>query len=215
MRPIIIVFAKVPVPFRVKTRLIPRVGAAAACELHRAFVDDTLAGLDDLADWCDIELHTDDLPAAWKPHGAMKLQISGDLGTRMFAALSTALQDGRPVAAILGSDSPTLPADHLKSILDCPADVCLGPAADGGYYAVGCRRTAPGMFEGVQWSMPNTLEQTRDSVRKAGLSQSLGNEWYDIDSGDDLDRLIADPGLRPATRRALRKAGLIANGKSS
>ena len=213
MRPVIIVFAKAPVPLRVKTRLIPRVGVEAACRLHCAFVDDTLTAVGSLADRCDVEVHTDDLTGTWKPTDVMKAQVSGNLGTRMLAALSAALQEGRPIAAILGSDSPTIPIAHLESILECPADVCLGPATDGGFYAIGCRRTSPLMFDGVPWSMPDTLEKTRLALEKAALTSVLGLEWYDIDSGDDLDRLIADPYLRPATRLALEEAGVLADGR--
>ncbi len=214
MRPVIIVFAKAPVPFRVKTRLIPRVGVEAACRLHCAFVDDTLAAVGSLADRCDVEVHTDELMDAWKPTDVMKVQVSGNLGTRMLAALSGALQEGRPLAAIVGSDSPTIPTAHIESILECPAEVCLGPATDGGFYAIACRRTSPLMFDGVPWSMPNTLEKTRHSLEKAALTSVLGPEWYDIDSGDDFDRLIADPYLRHATRLALEEAGVLADGRS-
>jgi uncharacterized protein len=209
IRPLIMVFAKAPVPSAVKTRLIPHIGAETACRLHRAFVKDTLAGLMTLEDRCDIEVHTDRLPEEWKPARAMKLQTSGDLGQRMLGALTNALAEGRMVAAILGSDSPTLPLEHVNAMLESSADVCLGPSSDGGFYAIACRRTAPAMFEGVEWSMPDTMERTLQSIRKTGLNAELGREWYDIDSSEDLARLIADPGMRPATRRALLAAGLI------
>jgi glycosyltransferase A (GT-A) superfamily protein (DUF2064 family) len=42
MRPVIILFAKAPLPGRVKTRLIPEFRLDAAASLHRAFVMDTI-----------------------------------------------------------------------------------------------------------------------------------------------------------------------------
>ena len=105
---------------------------------------------------------------------------------------------------ILGSDSPTVPLNHVEQVLACPADVCLGPAADGGFYAIACRKTKPGMFRGVAWSSPATLEQTIAAVKNAGLEITLAPEWYDVDEGADLDRLAADPGLRQATAKVLR-----------
>jgi uncharacterized protein len=209
-RPVVIVFAKMPAPFVVKTRLIPRVGAVTASNLHRAFVLDTLSGLAELNGLCDVELHTDRVGDGWPEfNSALKLQVPGDLGTKMLAALESALGEGRPVAAILGSDSPTLPSSYVAAMLECPNDVCFGPAHDGGFYAIACRRTAPTMFEGVTWSSSDTLEQTVRAVQQSDLTFSLGEKWYDIDSGEDLARLIADPDLRSFTSNALKEEGLM------
>lgn len=127
----------------------------------------------------------------------------------MLAALGNGLAEGRPVTMILGSDSPTLPAAFVSEILECPADVCLGPATDGGFYAIACRRTSPAMFDGVTWSSPHTLEQTSRAIQQAGLTVALGSLWYDVDTKEDLERLITDPNLRTAARLALMAEGLI------
>ncbi|MGC2658883.1 MAG: TIGR04282 family arsenosugar biosynthesis glycosyltransferase [Bryobacteraceae bacterium] len=208
--PLIIVFAKAPIPSQVKTRLIPSLGADAACRLHQAFVEDTLSSLRELAVSCDVELHIDcDLPD-WRPGGvSQRLQSSGDLGNRMYVALSGALKEGRPAAAILGSDSPTLPLNYVTELLNSPADICLGPTSDGGFYAISCRRTDPEMFAGVEWSTAKTRMQTVAASRLAGLTVGEGSEWYDVDTKEDLDRLIADFGLRPCTQRALMAEGLM------
>ncbi len=207
-RPVVMVFAKAPLPNLVKTRLIPRVGPAVACRLHEAFVRDTLHLLADFD--FDIELHTDQPTIAWPQLSLIrKLQSEGDLGHRMLHALQTALSQQRKPAMILGGDSPTLPSAYVHQILQSPADVCLGPADDGGYYAISCRRVAPDMFNGVTWSCQETRAQTVDAARRAGLTVAFGPPWYDVDSSDDLDRLIIDPRLSPATRATLAAAGIL------
>jgi rSAM/selenodomain-associated transferase 1 len=210
MRPVIILFAKAPRPGFVKTRLIPQLGAEGACRLHEAFVRDTLDMLKELEDVCDIEIHAD-LPwdDSMTRHHIFRLQAQGDLGIRMRVALEGALNESRFLTAILGSDSPTLPAAYVRQILECPADVCLGPAADGGFYAIVCRKVSPAMFDGVTWSSPQTLEQTIAAIKNAGLTVALGPPWYDVDSGEDLRRLAADGGVRPATAETLRSLGLL------
>ncbi len=204
VRPAIILFAKAPVAGRVKTRLLAECSAEAAAALQTAFVRDMVAMLEQFAPQADIQLHTDAETDAWEDLGlAAGLQAPGDLGARMLAALSAALGEGRPRAMIVGSDAPTLPATLLGQLLGSGADVALGPTDDGGYYAIACRRTARGMFDGVEWSTPRALEQTVRAVRQAGLSVELGERWFDVDSPDDLARLARSPRLPAHTRRWL------------
>jgi rSAM/selenodomain-associated transferase 1 len=203
-----ILFAKAPVPGRVKTRLATVIGAEQATELHRAFVADTLAKLAEFRDSADIELHTDIPTDAWIGSGvARDLQAAGGLELKLLHALGGAIESGRPQAMILGSDSPTLPRAHIQQLLDSAADVALGPCEDGGYYAIACRRVHPEMFAGVEWSTPRVLEQTECAVRAAGLSVERGDLWYDVDGPEDLARLMQEPALPPRTGQAVLRIG--------
>ena len=107
---------------------------------------------------------------------------------------------------ILGSDAPSLPLSHLQQLMATPGDVVLGPAEDGGYWAILARRTDARMFEGVEWSTPRALEQTVAACRRCGLSVSLGPEWFDIDEPADLRRLAErDEPLSPRTRALIER----------
>ena len=155
MQPTIVVFAKAPRPGFVKTRL--ELAADAAARLHEAFVRDAI-GLAQAASQ-HVELHTDIETEAWSDIAvARRLQASGDLGARMLAALP---------ALILGSDAPSLPLSHLLQLIATPGDVVLGPAEDGGYWAILARRTDARMFEGVEWSTSRAREQTISACRAA------------------------------------------------
>ncbi|MBI5281281.1 MAG: TIGR04282 family arsenosugar biosynthesis glycosyltransferase [Candidatus Solibacter usitatus] len=190
MRPVVIVFAKAPIAGRVKTRLIPRLGAKGAAELHRAFVREMLARL--RGDF-DVELHTDEETDAWGEFPVpRRLQAAGDLGQRMHAALEAALEEGRPAAMIVGSDAPTLPRAHVEELLESGADVALGPAEDGGYWGIAARRVAADMFAGVAWSAADTLVRTEAGCARAGLTVRHGRTWYDVDDRASLDRLMGE-----------------------
>jgi uncharacterized protein len=117
----------------------------------------------------------------------------------MFHSLKTALDAGHSLAMILGSDAPTLPAAHLDRLLASRADVTLGPCEDGGYYAIACRRVHREMFDGVEWSGPMALEQTRLAAMRCGLEVELGPVWFDVDGPADLQRL-ASTGSAPHLR---------------
>lgn len=196
MLPLIILFAKAPAPGRVKTRLSPAIGPAAAAELHRAFVLDMIESLLPLSKTADLELSTDVSTPAWRDVSVTRsLQTGGDLGARLYHALSRALRLGRPRAVVLGSDSPTLPPDAVEELLAAGADVALGPTEDGGYYGIACQRVHPEMFAGVRWSTPHTLADTVKAVRRCGLSVAFGPPWFDVDEPSDLERLRQLPEL--------------------
>ena len=160
----IAVFAKAPLPGRVKTRLRTCLTAAQAAELHAAFVADTWRRLAVLTGvrrylYCD---------QAWEPFEELAgpeqfaIQHGVDLGARMLNCMKELSLCGHDRILLLGSDSPTLPIAHVEQAflaLD-RTDTVLGPTADGGYYAVGCRRPDTRMFAGVTWSSEDTLRET-------------------------------------------------------
>jgi hypothetical protein len=137
------------------------------------------------------------------------MQTEGSLGDRIYHALATALQAGRPKAMILGSDSPGLPAAHIDGLLQSTADAALGPTEDGGYYAIACRRFAPAMFRGVNWSTSSTLDDTARALRDCGLTVELGRPWFDIDEPSDLHRLQELSNIPRHTADWLRSNGRL------
>lgn len=193
MKPLLVVYAKAPVPGHVKTRLIPKLGAEGAAQLHRRLVRDTLALAGSLSHRFDIELHTDVPTQEWPGPHARRLQSPGDLGAKLYATLREGLEAGRPFMLVIGSDSPTLPPEYLLELAAMDADAVLGPARDGGYYAIGCRKVHPDMFAGVPWSTAETLQCTRQSLERCGFTIGLGCEWFDIDEPEDLALLEGAP----------------------
>jgi len=188
--PLIVLFAKAPAPGRVKTRL--GVDSQRAADLHSSFVRGTLAMLESLRGDADVELSTDEPTQTWSEFPVPRsVQSPGELGERIYAAVEQALAAGRPKALVLGSDSPGLPAAHIRALLASSADISLGPVDDGGFYAIACGKTAPAMFAGVRWSTGVTLRDTVQALTDCGLSVELGPAWFDVDRPEDLARLGA------------------------
>jgi rSAM/selenodomain-associated transferase 1 len=183
--PRIIIFARAPVAGRVKTRL--QLAPEKALRLHDVFVRSTLATV---ATYPDVELSTDTATEAWADLPVRRsVQSGGGLGERLFAAISGGLAAGCPAVLVLGSDSPTLPRSHVDSLLASTSDVALGPAEDGGFWGVCCRKARRDMFDGVEWSTDRTLETTLAALEHVGMSVQLGPTWFDIDEPADLERL--------------------------
>jgi glycosyltransferase A (GT-A) superfamily protein (DUF2064 family) len=130
----------------------------------------------------------------------------------MLEALAEALDRGFERVAILGTDAPDLPEAHIEELLQGETDIRLGPAEDGGFWGICCRRIVGTMFDGVPWSSTRTLEATEVSCRCGGLSVSLASVWADVDEPIDLQRLAASASLDPAgpTAFELRALNLLA-----
>lgn len=191
VRPVIVLFAKAPIPGRVKTRLCPPLTHTEAADLHLRFSLQTLKKLSSFEPEAAVELHTDVDSDAWANLPVtIRLQCEGNLADRMLHAVHLT---GAPArlpfhVMIVGSDAPDLPVEHLAEILRSETDVTLGPTEDGGYYAIAFRRMPPAeVFAGVRWSTEHALADTIHSAEACGLTTSLGPRWWDIDSGEDLE----------------------------
>ena len=118
--------------------------------------------------------------------------------------LDDLLAEGYRRALIVGSDAPTLPLAQVReamSALDW-ADAAVGPSDDGGFTLIGASRTAPEMFRGVRWSLPDTRRACLRALKSAGLRATLLQVTaYDVDTSADLVRLRRDPALPLRLRR--------------
>jgi uncharacterized protein len=191
----ICVFVKPPVAGKVKTRLIPIVGANGAAALAEAFFRDT---------WNCVESLSWALPVVATP-GAIDrdiiprieaqvwLQGGGDLDARIERILRRALMQA-PFAIALGADSPGIPSQFLDCAHEAlrSADAVLGPCEDGGFYLLGVRQCPVGLLSGIPWSQSNTFARTLDRLDELGLKSTILDPWYDIDRPEDLDRLRSD-----------------------
>lgn len=193
----IMVFAKAPIPGEVKTRLAPTLGVQGATALHTQLVERTLSLCGD-ARLCPVELWC--APDATHPFFQrcvrrfavdLHVQQGGDLGERMYHALSTAL--GRCSHAVLvGGDCPSLTPDLLRqavTLLDRGLEAVFAPAEDGGYVLLGLRRVDAGLFTAIPWGTDQVMEITRRRVEQLGWQwRELPVQW-DIDRPEDLARL--------------------------
>ena len=189
----ILLFARVPVVGRVKTRLIPALGAAAACAVHERLLARILDVLEQQA-LCAAELWLDAAgshPLLERSKLPQQLQQGRDLGERMAQALTSALQRYRQVV-LIGADAPGIDATYLDRALAClqqETELVLGPALDGGYVLIGGTVPSPALFDGVDWGTGAVLQQTLQRAEAVGLRYTLLEPLPDIDGPQDLQYL--------------------------
>ncbi|MCB1705320.1 MAG: TIGR04282 family arsenosugar biosynthesis glycosyltransferase [Halioglobus sp.] len=190
---LLIQFSRTPRPGQVKTRMLPHLTAAQACELHC-----------DLTRWTCRQLLASEL-------GAVELSVAGvrqhplftecqsmgvdrvlrqrgaDLGQRMYNAIRCGLARYRAVI-LVGSDCPEIDAGYLSRAVAAlrTATVVLGPAADGGYVLIGATAIRPDIFEGVTWGSGEVYRQTTAALSRAGMRWAALPVLRDIDRPEDL-----------------------------
>ncbi len=134
---------------------------------------------------------------------ALAPQADGDLGRRLSTFITSQLDAGAEAVVVVGSDGPTVPLAYIEQAFAelRRADVVLGPAADGGYYLVGCGRRLPPIFDGVAWGGPTVLAESVARLSDPAWRLALLPPWYDVDTLDDWRMLCGH-------LTALRRAGI-------
>lgn len=199
---VLAMFAKFWQPRQVKTRLGDQIGYELASQLYLKFVQTLLLRLSAVGDertlvftpesrWDEFRRICQNLP--WQ----LSLQSNGDLGQRMSDFFDRQLPGGFGKRVVLiGSDSPTLPTRLIEGAFDVLQhnDIVLGPSCDGGYYLIGLKSHLPAMFSDIDWSTERVLQQTFDQIATSypNLDVQLLEEWYDVDSLEDIRRLHAE-----------------------
>lgn len=207
----LIIFAKEPLPGKVKTRLAQDVGERVAAELYGAMLADLLEiahSLDTVRPLLFWALETSTMPdCPGFPGLEMFEQQGADLGERMNNAFIKAFSLGMDVCCCIGSDLPDLPVEYIRRAfckLESPdTDVVLGPAEDGGYYLVGMKKLNAGLFRDIAWSTGMVLATSLKRADELQLKTTLLPPWYDIDLIGDLRRLASSPGKSAPRTRAL------------
>lgn len=205
----LILFTRYPVAGRVKTRLIPALGAEGAAALHRRLVLRTLRVAHAACEAMNValEVRFDGAHEAALRHwlglgGLCRPQMGSDLGQRMARSFEDSFREGSTATVIIGGDCPGLTPELLKDAFDrlSAAPVVFGPANDGGYYLIGLNRMIPELFRGIAWGNPTVLAESLRILAPTGLAPVL------LDSLDDLDRPEDLPPWRRITE--LEDAGL-------
>jgi uncharacterized protein len=203
----VLVVAKSPVPGRAKTRLAALTGDDVAADLAAAALLDTLAAV------------------AATPGARGHLALAGDLaqgarrrelldavrdwtitpqrGAGFAERLVAAHEDaGTGPVVQVGMDTPQLtPGLLLGALGDLgDGDVCLGPATDGGWWALARRDPVVAVpLAGVAMSTASTYDDTRAALLHAGLRVTSTAPLADVDTLDDAAAVAR---LAPDTRFA-------------
>jgi uncharacterized protein len=218
---IVLVVAKAPVPGQVKTRLCPPATPRQAAAIAAAALLDTLEAVRATPGVTPVLAYAGRLADAERS-GEIRSALAGwhqipQRGATFADRLAQAHADaaahapGQPVLQI-GMDTPQVRPATLAASLGRlrTADAVLGPATDGGWWALGLRdpRHAEALRP-VPMSTSRTSQLTRGALTARGLHVVDAPTLSDVDVWDDaLAVASAAPGSRFATTMADLSAGV-------
>lgn len=194
----VVIFAKAPVPGKVKTRMIPLLGSVGAALLAQRMLADTVghalaAGLS-VPEVC-VAPDANDLQWEGKLPTGVRLsnQGPGDLGDRLAAAARRVIDCGERIL-LIGTDCPELDSKRLVEAAEQleSHDAVIHPARDGGYVLLGLRCTDSSLFKNIAWSTNTVAASTVARIRTLGWSLLVGETMSDIDEPADLVAARAD-----------------------
>lgn len=191
------VFAKAPVPGKVKTRMQPELTDIQSAKLARLMLNQTLEKL--------IEFWPGDLVLAVTPklendafqeiiaryQISSELQIGGDLGERMAYGLSRGIERCG-CSAVIGCDVPQISEELIQNAhgILCNGENVIGPASDGGFYFLGLNKFNEKLFDRIDWGETEVTRQLNINANQLGIRLTGIAELRDIDTFEDLSWLM-------------------------
>jgi rSAM/selenodomain-associated transferase 1 len=184
----LVLFARAPQLGSGKRRLARDIGVVAALRFERLMLAQLLRLLGQDGRWRLRLAVTPDRACRrarlWPRDTPIAAQGGGDLGQRMRRALA-ACPPGP--AVLVGTDIPALAPDHIAEAFRLLGrhDLVFGPAADGGFWLIGARRSPrplPPLFGEVRWSGPHTLADALANLPRR-VSVGLAARLEDVDDG--------------------------------
>jgi hypothetical protein len=200
----LLVIAKQPLPGRVKTRLVPPCTYEQAASLAEAALADTLAAVL-MTPARRRVLILDGKPGPWLPPGFdIVPQCEGPLDERLAAAFA----EVSGTALLIGMDTPQV-TPALLSVDWGAADAAFGPAADGGFWALGLRTPDPALLRGVPMSTATTGAIQRARLLTAGLRVLDLPQLRDVDTAADAVAVARQAPLSRFASRARELATVL------
>ncbi|WP_050607054.1 TIGR04282 family arsenosugar biosynthesis glycosyltransferase [Clostridium niameyense] len=195
----LIIMTRIPVAGKTKTRLMKILTGEQCASIHKSFLMDILNTTNFMKKNMDIYLtYSDEGPfsiiESLIPEYIKAFPQSGKiLGEKMRNAIENLLDNGYDKVVLIGSDIPEVQPNNIEKafeILD-EKDVCFGPTMDGGYYLVGMKKMHPIVFESdIKWGSKYVFDNTMGILNKANLQVGFVDKYEDIDTEEDLKKLI-------------------------
>ena len=195
MRQAVIIFTRIPIRGKTKTRLQKALTPEQCAKAHCSFLKDISKTC--ISDEWDTFIF-------YNPEGSLDIlkgllpmqkrfypQKGNNLGDKMYSSILQILNYGYNSCVLIGADLPQITKENLHEAFKelKYSDVVLGKTFDGGYYLVGMKQAYKAVFETKDYGVKTVFQNTIKSIKNAGLSYSTICTQVDIDEPQDLKNL--------------------------
>ena len=188
------VIAKECIPGKVKTRLTPPLRPDEAAELAQLSLNSTMAAVRNLPTFERLLVMDGNPEATDVKDFTVVPQASGGLDDRLAAVCDIATGP----LLIVGMDTPQFSTGDVALLIQdwdsTPEghDAWIGPATDGGFWALGLRRPDGALIRGVPMSTDTTGAEQLARLARAGLSVGVLPELRDMDYFSDALKIAVE-----------------------
>lgn len=194
----LILFTRVPIPGKTKTRLMPFLSGEECAKIHTCFVKDIYAKAKEVAADIFVFYTPKDEQMILKKELDDKAvflpQYGDDLGERMKNAIGICLRMGYKKVILIGTDIPQIHPETLTDAFESldSKDIVIHPTFDGGYYLIGMKREHESIWKIERYGTNTVIYDTLQHMRRERLSTAVGQMYYDVDDKEDLLHLYSD-----------------------
>lgn len=198
MKRVIIIFTRIPVPGKTKTRLMPFLTGEECAGLHKNFILDIYEACShvkaDLLLFYTPEDEEKILKEMFSEDLIFLPQSGDDLGKRMKNAFGVAFRLGYEKILLIGTDIPQITTEILEGALDQleDYDIVIHPTIDGGYYLIGMTEEHDEVWEIEHYGTNTVIHSTLKKLKAEGLRTRVGCVCRDIDTKEDLVALYEE-----------------------
>lgn len=192
MNSAIILFTRIPIPGKTKTRLEKVFSKEDCAKLHIEFLKDLNICIENTGLDCFL-FYTpggdfSPLSDIFNDRVSYKTQVGDNLGERMYNAIEEVLSIGYESCVLIGADIPQIKKEDILEALKNleTTDVVFGPTIDYGYYLVGMKKPHKEVFMNQTYGYGSVLRNTIEAVKASSLTYSLVKPYLDIDEPEDL-----------------------------
>ena len=191
----IIVFARLPVEGKVKTRLAKEIGNKNAASFYSVCAEHLLSEVRetkkfgvDLFLFYSNQIEADRIKKWVGRDFSFYAQTCDDLGIRMLNAFKSVFNNGYEKIIIVGTDVPDMNFRLLEIAFDelDRNEFVVGPSEDGGYYLLGMKTLTEDIFEGINWGTETVFNSTIKKLDHKNVSYKMLKKLMDIDTKQDL-----------------------------
>ncbi|HBC99879.1 MAG TPA: glycosyl transferase [Lachnoclostridium sp.] len=195
MKQAIIIFTRVPIPGRTKTRMMPQLSPKQCAKLHVCFLKD----INKECEKCRTDIFVCYTAEEDKQKRYLKEVVGKQkgyfpqqgehLGERMYRAFKEVFAMGYEECILIGTDVPELRSGDLMRAFEVlkTQDVVFGKTHDGGYYLVGLKKARRETFGLDQYGHGAVLEETIKALSQAGITVGYTKKHWDMDTPSDLN----------------------------